>query len=155
MIREHAVALHGAPRILQRLAAGNELASPFREQERRVALVEVPDRGGEPEGADGPDPADTKDELLVSAHLAAGRYEDVRDRLVELGVFGKVRVEQQDRHAADVATHTATDNSRPGSSTVTVSGRPDGPAPARAATASGRSRDIRLLPPSASIVWRK
>ena len=62
----------------RRAPVGHELAGPLREQERRVALVEVPDRRREPEGPDRPDAADAEDELLVEAHLAAADVEDVR-----------------------------------------------------------------------------
>ena len=48
------------------------------------------------------DAADAKDHLLVQAHLAAAHVQDVGDRPVGRVVVGNVRVEQQQRHAADL-----------------------------------------------------
>ena len=48
------------------------------------------------------DAADAEDELLVEPHLAAADVQDVGDRPVGVVVLGHVRVEQQDRHAADL-----------------------------------------------------
>ena len=70
--------------------------------ERRVALVEMPDRGLQPEFADGPDTADAQDEFLVQTHLAAAHIQDVGDRPILDRVLGDVRVEQQDRYATDL-----------------------------------------------------
>ena len=100
--REDAVAADLRPGAVEVLPGGDELAGPFGEQERRVAFVEVPDRRREPERADRPHAADAEHELLVEAHLAAADVQDVGDRAVLLRVLGHVRVEQQDRHAADL-----------------------------------------------------
>ena len=83
-------------------AGGDELAGALGEQERRVALVEVPDRRVDAQRPDGPRPADAEDELLVQAHLAAADVQDVADRAVGLVVLGYVRVEQEHRHAPDL-----------------------------------------------------
>ncbi len=100
--REHAVALHRPPGVIESLSARDQLASALSEQERRVALVQVPDRRREPESPDCADATDAEDELLVEPHLPATHVQDVGDRLVELGVLGEVGVEQKDRDAADV-----------------------------------------------------
>ena len=100
--REHAVAPDLLPGVVEGRPVRHELAGALGEQERGVALVEVPDRRLEPEGADRPDAADAEDELLVEAHLAAADVQDVGDRAVRLGVLRQVRVEQQDRDAADL-----------------------------------------------------
>ena len=137
--REDAVAPDRRPGVLERLAGGDELAGALGEQERRVALVEVPDRRREAEGADRPDAADAQDELLVEAHLAAADVQDVRDRPVVVGVLRQVRVEQQDRHAADLGEPDRDRQVAPGQLDVTVSGRPDRVLDARRAAAGVRS----------------
>ena len=58
--------------------------------------------GVEAERPERPDAADAQDQLLVEAHLAAADVQDVRDRAVRVVVVGDVRVQQQDRHAADL-----------------------------------------------------
>ena len=83
-------------------AGGHQLAGPLDEQERRVALVEVPGRGRDAQRAERPDAADAQDQLLVEAHLAAADVQDVGDRPVGLVVVGHVGVQQQQRHAADL-----------------------------------------------------
>ena len=83
--------------------------------------------GREPERADRPDAADAEHELLVEAHLAAADVQDVGDRPVGVGVLRHVRVEQQDRHAADLGEPDRDRQVAPGSSTVTVSGWPARP----------------------------
>ena len=101
--REHRVAT--GPRSTRRRAVRpgrDELPRALGEQERGVALVEVPDRGREVELAQRPDAADAEDELLVEAHLAAADVQDVGDRAVRVVVVGDVGVEQQDRHPADL-----------------------------------------------------
>ena len=100
--REHAVAPDPWPRVVQLGAGGDVFARSFGQQERRVALVEMPDRRRQRERPDRPDAADAEDELLVQPHLATADVEDVRDRPVLDGVLGDVGVEQQDRHAADL-----------------------------------------------------
>ena len=71
MDREDAVAADPLEGVVQRDAGRDELAGPLGEQERRVALVEVPGRGLDPERPDRPDAADAQHELLVEPHLAA------------------------------------------------------------------------------------
>ena len=109
------------------VAGRHVLAGPLREQERRVALVQVPDRRLDPERPERPDAADAEDELLVEPHLAAADVEDVGDRPVGVAVLGDVGVEQEDRRPADLGHQTAIWRSRPGSSTVTWSGSPSRP----------------------------
>ena len=58
--------------------------------------------GSMPSARSARDAADAQDQLLVEAHLAAADVEDVRDRPVRVVVVGDVRVQQQDRHAADL-----------------------------------------------------
>ena len=100
--REDAVAPDLVPGRLELVAGGDELPRPLGEQERGVALVQVPDRRLDPERPQRADAADAEDELLVEAHLAAADVEDVRDRAVGVVVLGDVGVEQEDRHPADL-----------------------------------------------------
>ena len=100
--REHAVAADRRQRLVERRPAGDVLAGPLGEQERRVALVEVPDRRRQPERPERANAADAQDELLVEPHLAAADVQDVGDRAVVVGVLRRVGVEQEDRHAADL-----------------------------------------------------
>ena len=99
---EDAVTPDRGPGVVERRFGRHVLAGTFGEQERRVALVEMPDRRGEPQLADRPDAADAEDQLLVEAHLATADVQDVGDRPVGLGVLRQVRVEQEDRDAADL-----------------------------------------------------
>src|SRR5690606_6392486 len=79
--REHRITAHPP----QRLTGGeaglrdDELARSLQEQERRVALVEMPDLRRKAQGAKGADSTDSEDELLAEPHLAAADVEDVRD----------------------------------------------------------------------------
>ena len=100
--REHAVAPDRGERVVEGPALRHELAGALREQERGVALVEVPDRGVEAQRPQRPDPADAEDELLVEPHLAAADVQDVGDRAVGVVVVGDVGVEQQHGHPADL-----------------------------------------------------
>ena len=100
--REDRVAADAVPRLVERGALRHELAGALGEQERRVALVQVPDRRFEPERADRAHAADAEDQLLVEAHLAAADVQHVRDRTVRVRVGGHVRVEQEHRHAANL-----------------------------------------------------
>ena len=102
MDREDAVATDPSPGIFERGAGRDVLARPLGQQERRVALVEMPHRRRQAEGPDRPYAADAKDELLVQAHLEAADIQDVADRPVLDRVLGDVSVEQQDRHAPDL-----------------------------------------------------
>ena len=90
------------PGLVERRALRDQLAGPLGEQERRVALVEVPDGGREAERAERAHAADAQDQLLVQPHLAAADVQDVGDRPVLDRVLGYVGVEQQHRHATDL-----------------------------------------------------
>ncbi len=98
--REHAVATDLVPGLVERRAVGDQLAGALGEQERGVALVEVPDRRLQAELAQRPHPAHAQRELLVEPHLASADVQDVGDRAVRVVVVGDVRVQQQHRHAA-------------------------------------------------------
>ena len=98
--REGARAPDGRPGVGEGRARADHLAGALHEQERGVALVEVPDRRRDVQGAEGAHAADAQDELLVEPHLAAADVEDVGDRPVGLVVARVVRVEQENRHAA-------------------------------------------------------
>ena len=100
--REDAVARDPVPGVVEVVAGGDELARPLGEQERRVALVEVPDRRLDAERAQDADAADAEDELLVEPHLAAADVEDVGDRAVGVAVLGDVGVEEEDRRPPDL-----------------------------------------------------
>ncbi len=100
--REDRIAADALPRLVERGALRDELAGALGEQERRVALVQVPDGRLEPECADRANAADAEDQLLVEAHLAAADIQHVRDRAVRVRVGGHVRVEQEHRHAANL-----------------------------------------------------
>ena len=67
-----------------------------------MAFIEVPRGGRDAQGAERPDATDTQDQLLVQAHLAAADVEGMGDGPVALVVEGRVRVQQQQRHAADL-----------------------------------------------------
>ena len=71
-----------------------------------MALVEVPGRGLDAQGAQCPHAADAQHQLLVEAHLAAADVQDVGDRAVGARCRD-VRVKEQDRHAPDLPTQTA------------------------------------------------
>ena len=76
------------------------LARALGQQQRRVALVEVPDRRRQSERPQRANATDAQHDLLVEPHLAAADVQDVGDRPVVVRVRGRVRVEQEDRHAA-------------------------------------------------------
>ena len=100
--REDAVGADAVQGVVERRAGRDVLPGALREQERRVALVEVPDRRLDAERPQRPDPADAEDELLVEPHLAAADVEDVGDRPVGVAVVGDVGVEQEHRRPADL-----------------------------------------------------
>ncbi len=81
-------------------AGRDQLARPLHEQERRVALVEVPRGGSDAQRPQRPDAADAQHQLLVQPHLAAAHVQDVGDGSVGLVVEGRVGVQQQQRHTA-------------------------------------------------------
>ncbi len=83
-------------------ARGDVLAGALGEEQRGVALVEMPDRRIDPERPQRPHPADAQHQLLVEPHLAAADVEDVGDRPVGVAVLGDVGVEEQDRRPADL-----------------------------------------------------
>ncbi len=95
--REDAVVADPAPGLIERRSGRDVLARTLGEQERRVALVQVPDGRFDPECPDRPDAADPEDELLVEAHLPAADVQDVGDRTIGVGVLRNVRVEQENR----------------------------------------------------------
>ncbi len=97
-----AAAPHARHGLLELDALGHQLAGLLHEQERGVALVEVPGRRRDAQRAQGTHSADAQDELLVEAHLTAPHVEDVADGPVALGVLLHVGVEQQERHTADL-----------------------------------------------------
>ena len=120
------------------------LARALGEEERGVALVQVPDRRLEAERPDGAHAADAQHELLVEPHLAAADVQDVGDRPVGGRVLGDVGVEQEDRHAPDLGDPDRGEQVAPGQldrDRQRQAGR--GPGPARAAGATGRSRGSR------------
>ena len=102
MDREDAVLADRGPGFLEGLPAGDELARPFGQEQCGVALVEMPDRRGQPKGAEGSHATDPEDDLLVQAHLAPTDVQDVGDRTIGVGVLRPVRVEQQHRDPADL-----------------------------------------------------
>ena len=99
---EDAVTPDLGPGVGLRLAGRQVLAGALGQQERGVALVEVPHGRRQAEGADRADAADPEDQLLVQPHLAAADVQDVGDRPVGERVLGHVRVEQQDRDPPDL-----------------------------------------------------
>ncbi len=86
--------------VLEGRPGGHQLAHPLHQQERRVALVEVPCRRLDAQGAQGTHAAHAEHDLLVQAHLAPADVQDVRDRTILRRVLRHVRVEQQEGHAA-------------------------------------------------------
>ena len=118
-----------APDLLQGLleghAGGDQLAGPLHEQERRVALVEVPRGGRDAQRAERPDATDAQHQLLVQAHLAAADVQDVGDRAGRASSLRGVSVSSSSSGTRPTWTsQTATWTVRPGSSTGTVSGSP-------------------------------
>ncbi len=99
---EDAVRADRRPRLFELHPAGDMLPRAFGQEERRVALVEVPDRRRQPECPDRAHAADAEHELLVEAHLAAANVQDVGDRPVRVGVLREIGVEQQDRDPSDL-----------------------------------------------------
>src|SRR4029079_6689907 len=65
------------PCVVELRAARDELAGALGEQERRVALVEVPHSGLEVQRPDRADATDPENQLLVEPHLAAANVEHV------------------------------------------------------------------------------
>ena len=99
---EHAVRAHVVPGLVELPAGGDVLARALGQEERRVALVEMPDRRRQAECPDRAHAADAEHELLVEPHLAAANVQDVRDRPVRVGVLREIGVEQQDRDPSDL-----------------------------------------------------
>ena len=81
---------------------GGQLARALDEQERRVALVEVPRRRRDAQRTEQPHAAHAEHHLLVQPHLPAADVELVGDGPVGALVLGDVRVEQQERHPSDL-----------------------------------------------------
>ena len=87
--RQRAVAAVLAPRELER-------------HERRVALVEVHDAGLDPHRLERADAADAEQQVLREPRVLVADVEAAGDPARGLGVLRPVRVEQVQRHAADV-----------------------------------------------------
>ena len=93
-----------------------------------MALVEVPDRRLDPQGADRPHAADAEDQLLVEPHLAAADVEDVGDRPVGSPFSGMSVSRRRTGDAADLGAARRRPGGRgPGSSTRDRSGSPSRP----------------------------
>ncbi len=99
---EHRIAPDVVVRVDQRLAFGQQLARALDEQERGVTFIEVPDGRVDAQRAQSAHATHAQHDLLVQAHLAAAHVQDVRDRPVGVVVVRDVRVEQQQRHPADL-----------------------------------------------------
>ena len=67
-----------------------------------MALVQVPHRRRDAQLAQRPHAADPQDQLLAEPHLATAHVQDVGDGPIRPRVGGQVRVQQQDRDAADL-----------------------------------------------------
>ena len=80
----------------------HEPADLLEGHEGRVALVDVANRRPELELLEGARAADAQHDLLLEAHLMAAAVETGGDLAVGSVVFRKVRVEEQDRNAADL-----------------------------------------------------
>ncbi len=107
---EDRVALDARECLIERRPVDSQLARAFHEHERGVALVQVPRAWLDSQSSQGANATDAEDHLLVQPHLAAADVEDVGDRPVRLVVVGNIRVEQQQRHAADLSSpHGAVD----------------------------------------------
>ena len=100
--REDAVPTVLGEGLVERRARGDALAGSLGEQERGVALVQVPDGGVDAERPDRADTADPQHELLMQAHLPATDVQDVGDRPVGSMVLGVVGVQQQHRDPTDL-----------------------------------------------------
>ena len=79
----------------------NEVADLLERHERGVPFVDVPDRREDADLLERAQTADAEDDLLLQARLVAAAVEPGRDLAVGRLVLGKVRVEEQERHAAD------------------------------------------------------
>ena len=143
---EHAVAPDRRPRPSSRVsAAGDVLAGPLGEQERRVALVEVPDRraSGRARGGRG---------RRRCPRTSSWWRRISRPRTYRMLVIGRsasafsgdVRVEQQDRDAADLGEPDRDRQVAPGQLDGDRQGQAGRrPGRGRAAGGSGRSRGSR------------
>ncbi len=94
-------------RDLARLGEGevlllHETPDPLERDEGGVPLVDVPDRRGPAELLEGAQAADAEHDLLLEPHLEAAAVEARGDLAVGRLVLGQVRVEQEQRHAADL-----------------------------------------------------
>ncbi len=78
----------------------HETANLLERHERRVALVDVTDRGVPPDLLERTRPADAEHDLLLEPHLVAAPVETLGHLPVRRLVLGQVRVEQEERHAA-------------------------------------------------------
>ena len=80
----------------------DELAQPFELEECRMAFVEVEDGRLEPELAQHADAADAEHDLLAEPVLAVAAVERVGDVARPVGISLDLRVEEVERHAADL-----------------------------------------------------
>jgi hypothetical protein len=80
----------------------DQAADALQAEEAGVALVGVEHLGLDPEGVQGPDPADAEQDLLAQAVLAAAAVQAVGDRPLGRAVLVHVGVEQQQRRPADL-----------------------------------------------------
>ena len=99
---EYRIAPDVVVRVDQRLAFGEQLAGALDEQECGVTFIEVPDSRVDAQRAQSAHATHAQHDLLVQAHLAPTHVQDVRDRPVGVVVVRNVRIEQQQRHPADL-----------------------------------------------------
>ncbi len=76
-------------------------ADALQQQERRMSLVDVPDRRRDAERGEGAHAADAEDDFLLDARGAVAAIETVRDGAVGGAVLWQRRVEQVKPHMAD------------------------------------------------------
>ncbi len=98
---EHRGRRHRLQRLVELEAiALDQFAAAFQHHERGMAFVDVPHRGGQAQGAQGPYPADAEDDLLLYPGDDVAPVELVGDGAVGLLVLRQVAVEEEH---ADVA----------------------------------------------------
>ena len=80
----------------------HEDANPLEGQEGAVPLVHVIGPGAHPESIERAQPPHAEDDLLLDTALEVASVELVRDVLYVARVLGQVRIQQDERHAADL-----------------------------------------------------